>query len=157
MKVLVNYLTGYQFLPLVRVAELIHDITNQTVSEATIVNAQKQLYSISEQPVNVIKGKIINSDVSHFDETGIKSKCKTKWVYAASTENLTYYEANEKRGAEADKAIGILPDFEGTAVHDHWIPYYTFTNCTHAKCDAHNIRYLKDIADNYKQELASTT
>ena len=120
-----------------------------------IVNAQKQLYNILKQPVNAIKGKIINSDVVHFDETGMRSEGKTKWVHVASTENLTYYEAHEKRGAEAAKDIGILPGFKGTTVHDHWMPYYTFTDCTHGQCNAHNVRYLKDIVDNYKQEWAS--
>lgn len=155
MKILMNYLTGYQFLPLGRAAEAIYDITKQTVSEGTIVNTQKQLYGILEQSVNAIKKKIIDSDVVHFDETGMRSEGKTKWVHVASTESLTYYEAHEKRGAEAAKDIGILPKFKGTSVHDHWIPYYTFTDCTHGECNAHNVRYLKDIVDNYKQEWAS--
>jgi len=154
MKILMNYLTGYQFLPLGRAAEAIRDITNQTVSEGTIVNAQKQLYDVLEQPVNVIKERIINSDVVHFDETGMRSEGRTQWVHAASTESLTYYEAHDKRGAEAAKDIGILPKFKGTSVHDHWMPYYTFTDCTHGECNAHNVRYLKDIVDNYKQEWA---
>jgi len=105
-----NYLTGYQFLPLGRAAEAIHDITNQTVSEGTIVNAQKQLYDVLEQPVNVIKERIINSDVVHFDETGMRSEGKTKWVHVASTESLTYYEAHYKRGAEAAKGHPFIPE-----------------------------------------------
>ena len=55
-----------------------------------------------------------------------------------------------KRGAIATNEIGILPEFEGTMVHDHWKPYYTFTNCTHAECNAHNIRILKGIHENFK-------
>lgn len=149
-----NYLTVYQFLPLERAVEAIQAITNQSVSEGTLVNAQKHLYNVLKEPVNEIKEKIINSNVVHFDETGMRSEGKTKWVHVASTKEFTYYEANEKRGTEASKAMGILLDFKGTAVHDHWMPYYTYSNCAHAECNAHNIRYLKDIVDNYKQEWA---
>lgn len=97
----------------------------------------------------MIKEKIIDSYVVHIDETGMLSKGKTKWVHVAFTENLTYYEAHEKRGTEAAKAIDILPKLKGTAIHNQWIPYYTFADCTHGECNSHNLRYLKDIVDNY--------
>ncbi|WP_075365874.1 IS66 family transposase [Desulfosporosinus metallidurans] len=63
-------------------------------------------------------------------------------LYVASTEKLTYYAFHEKRGVQADKEIGILPEFNGTAMHDHWKPYYTFKDCTHAECNAHNLKYF---------------
>ena len=44
--------------------------------------------------------------------------------------------------------------FNGTAVHDHWKPYYTFEDCTHAECNAHNLRYLKEIYENFNHEWA---
>jgi len=34
-------------------------------------------------------------------------------------------------------------------------PYYCFNDCTHAECNAHNLRYLKDIAENYHQDWAN--
>jgi hypothetical protein len=61
---------------------------------------------------------------------------------------------HEKRGADAAKDIGILPEFEGAAVHDHWIPYYTFNNCSHAECNAHNLRNLKGAYEDYGYEWA---
>ena len=76
-------------------------------------------------------------------------------MHVASTEKLTYYQFHEKRGEKAAKDIGILPNFKGTAVHDHWKPYYRFTDCTHAECNSHNLRYLKDVAENYHQDWAN--
>jgi transposase len=38
--------------------------------------------------------------------------------------------------------IGILPNFHGTMVHDHWKPYYKF-DCAHSLCNAHHIRELR--------------
>src|SRR5258708_34733857 len=44
--------------------------------------------------------------------------------------------------------IGILSKFGGVLVHDHWKPYYTYTVCSHALCNAHHIRELQWVIDN---------
>lgn len=155
MQTLMNYLTQYQFIPLERAVELISALTGQTVSEGTLVNASKALNEHLTKVVEDIKQKIIASDVVHFDETGMRSEDKLQWLHVASTEWLTYFGAHEKRGKEATIDIGILPNFKGTAVHDHWMPYYSFNDCTHSECNSHNLRYLKDITENYKQDWAN--
>ena len=154
MQTLMNYLTMYQLIPLNRATEAIRDITGQSISEGTLVNSAKALSDKVSGAVESIKQAIIQTAVAHFDETGIRSEGKTKWMHVASTESLTYYEVHDKRGEQAALDIGILPSFLGTAVHDHWRPYYCFSDCTHAECNAHNLRYLKDIVDNYQQEWA---
>jgi transposase len=155
MKALIVYLKDYQFLPLKRTAEAIKDITNQKISQGTIVNISEQLSASLENVVEEIKEEIKNSDVIHSDETGVRVGGKTQWMHVASTETLTHYQIHEKRGYEATSAIGILPNFKGTLVHDHWKPLYKYEECTHAECNAHNIRYLLDIYENYKQEWAN--
>jgi len=72
------------------------------------------------------------AEVLHTDESGLRLKGKINWVHVASTSTITHYAIHKKRGAIATNEIGILPNFEGTMIHDHWKPYYTFTNCTHA-------------------------
>lgn len=154
MKALMCYLTQYQLLPLERAAEAIRDITGQSISEGTLVNVARNLYESLEATVEDIKQKLIDSLVVHFDETGMRSEGKTKWLHVASTEELTYYQVHDNRGAKATEDIGILPNFYGTAMHDHWKPYYRFTDCTHAECNSHHLRQLKEILENYKQNWA---
>ncbi len=154
LKALMGYLVTYQFIPLNRTVELIRDITDQTISEGTLVNVSQLLYRQLEQPLNKIKAMLINSDVVHFDETGVRDRGKLNWMHVASTPTLTCYEVHKNRGSKASGDIGILPNFKGTAVHDHWKPYYKYTDCSHAECNAHNVRYLRDILENYKQEWA---
>ena len=145
------YLNQYQFLPLNRTVEAVKDLTEQKISEGTIVNACKDLYNSLTSTIDNIKNTLINSDVIHCDESGVRSEGKTKWIHVASNDNTTYYEIHDKRGYKATSEINILPKFTGTMVHDHWKPLYKYTDCTHAECNAHNIRYLIDIHQNYKQ------
>ncbi len=51
-------------------------------------------------------------------------------------------------------AIGILEDFQGRAVHDHWKPYFHY-DCDHSLCNAHHLRELHYIEKQYQQPWAS--
>ena len=50
-------------------------------------------------------------------------------------------------------AMDILPQFEGRAVHDHWKPYYTYL-CKHGLCNAHHLRELVFVHEEYNQPWA---
>jgi len=52
------------------------------------------------------------------------------------------------------ESAGILPRFKGTAVHDHWTPYFTYENVTHSLCNAHILRDLAYIYEQYGHEWA---
>jgi transposase len=51
-------------------------------------------------------------------------------------------------------AIGILPRFAGVAVHDAWAPYDTYTEATHALCNAHALRELIYVTDTATGDVA---
>ncbi|MBF0230996.1 MAG: transposase [Desulfamplus sp.] len=101
-----------------------------------------------------IKEQLINSDVVNFDESGLKVKSKLHWLHVASNEKLTHYEVHKKRGQTAMDDIAILPDFQGTAVHDHWKSYFAYNDCEHSLCNVHHLRELKFINENYGQTWA---
>jgi transposase len=154
LQALMVYLSNYQLVPLGRTTEIIKTLTGHNISQGTIVNATKRLYDNLEKVEKAIKEQLKKADLLHTDESGMRSQGKTNWVHTASTENLTYYAMHKKRGSQATKDIGILPEFKGTMMHDHWKPYYTFTDCTHAECNAHHVRNLKGIHENYGHEWA---
>jgi len=151
LKAIAVYLSQYQLLPYERTRELFADLFDHQLSQATLVNANKSCYEILEPVEEKIKEQVITSAVVHFDETGLHINGKREWLHVASTERLTFYALHAKRGCEAMDEIGILPKFQGTAVHDFWKPYFKYL-CQHALCNAHHLRELTCILEQDKQD-----
>lgn len=155
LKAAAVYLTQYQLIPYKRSAELIADLFNIKLSQGSIVTFNEKCHERLEPVENNIKDCIANSiKAVHFDETGVYIDKKLKWLHVASNEEYTYYKAHEKRGKIATDAIGILPRFHGTAVHDCFKTYHQYTDCDHALCNAHILRELNGITELYKQDWA---
>nr|WP_266097275.1 transposase [Candidatus Thiothrix anitrata] len=63
-----------------------------------------------------------------------------------------YYTTHARRGYEAMTAAGILPAFQGVAVHDHWKPYFRFEQVVHSLCGAHLLRELNYFDETLKHQ-----
>jgi len=146
IKSLAVYLKHHGMISYERLQELYKELFGIQLSQGTLVNfineCSKRLTPVAEET----KAAIIASDVVHFDESGFRILGSLHWLHSASTGVLTYYFAHKKRGTEAMTAMGILPYFTGTAVHDHWESYYTYA-CTHGLCNAHHLRELIYFAE----------
>ena len=149
---LATYLNYYQLLPYERICDLFEDIFGIRPSEATLINANTSIYNKLEVVEDRIKELIARSSVVHFDETGLSVKGKTNWLHSASTDNLTYYALHKKRGQIAMNDIGLLPEYQGVAVHDFWKSYLTYSNCQHSLCNAHLLRELTGIYENDQKQ-----
>lgn len=154
LKAQASYLNTYHFIPHARTSELLGDLYGHTPAPALIQEANQAVETGSQNAVAAIYDQLTQAEVEHFDESGLRVAGQTQWLHLASTEQLTYYEVHPKRGQEAMQAIGILPNFSGRAVHDHWQPYQTFDNCDHAYCNAHHLRELQFVTDQYQQPWA---
>lgn len=150
-----SYLNTYHFIPIARTCELLDDLYGHAPAWAFVGEANQAVEAGIAPSLAEIRRQVTQAAVVHFDETGMRVEGHTQWVHAAGTERLTYYDVHEKRGQEAMSAIGILPNFDGRAVHDHWQPYQTFTQCEHAFCNAHHLRELEFIAEQYAQSWAT--
>jgi transposase len=148
-----TYFSQYQLLPYKRTQEMFQDLFQLNLSQGTIKNILNRGYNhlaeFEQEIVNTLK----NSDVVHFDESGVRVKKKLHWLHVASTDKLTYYHIDPKRGREAMDPIGILPEFKGHAVHDHWSSYYGY-DCSHVLCNAHHLRELTFSLERHQQQWA---
>lgn len=149
-----SYFNNYQFIPLQRTCEIFKDLYGCPISEAAILKANTDLSKYLQPSIESIKEHLIESDVIHADESGFRVNNKLHWLHSISTSLFTYYGVHKKRGKEAMDDIGILPGFKRTVMHDHWKPYFKYNHFQHALCNAHHLRELKFIMEQYSQSWA---
>ncbi len=137
------YMSNYQLIPFKRIEDHFADQFGLPLSAASVFNFNKGAYQRLEYFEQWLLNKLALESVVHADETGINIGGKKHWLHCASSSSLTYFMAHKKRGAEAMDAMGLLPTFTGTLVHDHWKPYYQYLICIHALCNAHHLRELE--------------
>jgi transposase len=154
LKALTCYLTNYQYLSLERTRQFFKDLFNHTIAEGTILKTSTQLVQQTKKSAEAIFELLVNASVVHFDESGLRVEGKLHWLHVASTKFLSYYQVHQRRGQEAFDDIGILPLFNGTAIHDHWKSYFNY-DCFHGLCNAHHLRELLFISESYQQKWAT--
>ena len=91
----------------------------------------------------------------HFDKSGAKGDRTLYWIPVARKPRFHHYLLHARRGVEAMEALAILPGFKGTAVHDRWELYYTYTQCKHALSGSHLLRDLGAIEEQGKETRAT--
>ncbi len=147
------YLKNYGLLPYERTSQLFEDLFGVALSAGTLVNvdreARQRLAEVNER----IKEGILGSPVVHFDETGMRIEGKMHWLHVAGTDRLTYYMAHSKRGSKAMDSIGILPQYQGAAIHDEFVSYFNYP-CKHVLCNVHHLRELTFVYEQGGQPWA---
>jgi len=156
VKVQAVYLNQYQMIPLERVSETFEEFYGQRLAEGTVVEICQEAAELVASVTQAIKQYLTElAQVAHFDETGLRINGKLYWLHVACTSFVTYYEFHAKRGKVAMQAIGILPDFQGTAVHDGLKSYWEYAQARHGLCNEHHRRELEFIEERYPQEWVS--
>lgn len=50
--------------------------------------------------------------------------------------------------------MGVLPQFQGIAVHDHWVSYFSYEQVVHSLCNAHHLREFTFVHEQEKEDWA---
>ena len=145
------YMTQYQLLPYQRSADLLEELAGIAISPASLHSAVTQATRRLAAPVQAIRQALVRAPVAHADETGLRVGGALHWLHVLSTATLTAYFAHPKRGGEALSAFGLLEQFSGTLVHDHWSAYDRHTGA-HGFCNAHHLRELIGLEEAFPNQ-----
>ncbi len=152
------YLVQQQFVPYARVRELVADVFGAALSVGTLVNLVRQGADRLQGAEEEIQTALRRAPVLHHDETGLRvagaEGARLEWTHVTCTKDLTHYARHAARGAAALEAIGILPGFTGTSMHDGWTSYRHYRTCRHALCNAHHLRELTFVEEELHQPWA---
>ena len=141
------YLFHGQFLSRGRTADALSEVFNAPVSAATVAAAVRRAGRGLGPFLAQITTQLEASGVAHFDETGLRCLGRLGWLHCASNGSFALLYAHPNRGKIAMDAMGVLPTFTGTAIHDAFAPYDSYHGATHALCGAHVLRELEAVLD----------
>ena len=140
IKSILVYLRQYQLIPEARLQMLMQDLFGVALSKSTISKAQLNTYLNLEGFEKRLLKKVNQLPLVHLDETGLRVQSRMHWLHVAGDAHWTYYHVNIRRKSLLEELTGIL-------VHDHWLPYFTLTDCEHVLCNAHHLRELNALID----------
>ena len=155
IRAIVTYLSSYQLLPQERTSKTMADLFGVPLSEGTIHNMREEAYHRLSETEEAIKGAIRHAPVIHTDETGTYVAGERLWKHVYGTPDFTFYFCHAQRGGKAVDAQAVLPEPGGRLMHDG-APAYLDIECLHALCNAHHLRDLIFIKEQFKQRWAGT-
>lgn len=154
LKAMAVYGSMFQLLPYERLANQFDELYEMPLSVGSLVRFNNEAYHLLEWFEGYVKRQLLASQVIHADETGINVGGKRHWLHNASSERFTLIYPHQKRGTEAMDEVGVLPEFTGVICHDHWKPYYTYKQASHALCNAHHLRELTAVMETENHQWA---
>src|ERR687893_443476 len=154
LKAAVVHLTQHHMLPAQRTAELMGDLFDLPLSDATVLAAVDEAHQRLEPTVTAIGQAISAAPIAYADETGLRVDGKLHWLHVLATGLLTWMGIHPHRGKKAFDAFGLLTSFVGTLIHDGWKPYRDLV-CKHALCNAHHLRELTYVFEEMGQSWAN--
>jgi len=136
-----------QFLAKARVAEVMGTVFGAPMAPGTVASMATRAAGALEQFQDAVREEIAAAPVAGFDETGFRVDGRLGRVHCAQTGRYSLITVHPKRGVAGMDAAGVLPGFNGIAVHDAWAPYDTYTGAGHALCSAHVLRELVAVTE----------
>lgn len=150
------YQSMFQLVPLARVEDHFADQVGLPVSKGSIANFNEEANKRLAPFETWVKERLLDSPLNHADETSVVVDRKKIWIHTLSNDKLTLYHPDKNRGKEAMDRMGVLPEYTGRLCHDHWKPYYQYTNIIHVLCNAHHVRELERAIEQEGQQWAKT-
>jgi transposase len=148
------YFNDEHFIPCQRLTRICEDLYGQPLSEATVAAANQRAYDNLAPCEQSVLELLPQAPVNGCDESGVRVAKRLHWLHVVSNPGLTFYGVHPKRGVEAMDDLGILPRCKNWLIHDHWKPYFTYTDCLHALGNEPHRRELKFLHEEHQEGWA---
>jgi transposase len=152
VKAISSYLQVQQLLPYQRCQELMADVLGVKLSQGTLANTLSEAYEVLAPVESDISKALAGAEVLHADETGTRIAGALNWLHVISTQTLTHYQMSPYRGSQG--YAPWLKTFGGKLVHDFYSAYQQLC-ATHAFCNAHLLRDLTRVEEQFQQPWAT--
>lgn len=133
-----------QMVSLQRLRTFLGQWLQAPIAPASILRWVQEAAAQAAPQLERIRAGLRRARVVHCDETGHYVAGRRGWLHVAATAHLTCYAPHASRGRVGMAAMGILPDYSGTVVHDGF-PAYAPYACRHALCNVHHLRELTAV------------
>ena len=147
IKAYVIQLIVAQMIALNRVADMVSSMVGRMISPDTMLGFILRLHVALAPWEESAKRQLMATQAMHVDETSLRVDKKNHWIHVYSAGDITLKFLHQKRGKEAIEAIGIIPHYCGTIVHDCWASYLSYDHLKHGLCGGHLLRELTFIID----------
>jgi transposase len=155
VKAYTTLLNVHYKLPFKKIQLLFTDLFGYPINESTVYSATQTCYEKLQASETIIKSKIVESEVVHADETGLRIEGSLHWLHVTTTTLFTYLFVHKKRGELAIRSEqSVLKNYFGWLIHDCWSTYFNLTNAKHGICGAHILRELQALIENDQSKWA---
>ena len=138
LKAFAVYLHHHHMVPVERTADILESLCGVRPSGGTVLNFVEEAASRIEPTWERIGQALRHTPVLGADESGMRTAGKA-WLHVLTNPLPSWLGVHSKRGREAFDEFGLLPDFDGTLVHDGFVSYKG-CSCRHALCNRQRIR-----------------
>lgn len=143
----VAYLSTYQYLPMHRIADAMHNMYGIKMSVGTVKNIVSQMAYKALPAYAQIQKEIEQSSVVGSDETGCKIAGKTGWFFTWQNPSLTFITASMSRGFSSIASYFEDGFKKAVYVSDCLAAQLKVTAYQHQLCLVHLLRELNNFED----------
>ena len=147
LKAFIINLLVCQMVSLNRVQTLVESMIGSVIAEASLLKFVLRLHHALEAWEMQATRQLLAMPSLHVDETSFRVNRKNHWIHVYASGDMTLKFLHRKRGKAAIEAVGIIPRYGGTIIHDCWSSYLSYSHCGHGLCGSHLLRELTFIVE----------
>lgn len=128
------------------VQELLADLCGVKVGLGSISKMEQAVSAAVAPAVEAAEAHVRTQAVVHPDETGWRERGERRWLWTATTGQVSVFCIDRSRGADVAKRL-LGEDFGGVTVSDRWYGYNWLDASRRQLCWAHLIRDFTDFVE----------